>query len=357
MIKRQEHLSGFFPIHVQIEVTWKCNWRCVHCYQDNHNIQALDTVTLERLFKELAANGTLHIIITGGEPLVRKDIFELLETIKHLGIATTLYSNGHKIDKPTADRLSSLIAVAELSLLAGTAEIHDSLSAIKGSFDKTVAAIKNLTENGIKVILKTPVLKPAYHTLKTLENMANDLNIEWYPDTEISRSYAGADYALQYHLSFNEIQKFFEQFPRFNPSFGFNTDPGVKKGLCLAGRQYCFIDAMGNVYPCLNFKSACDVLEKAGKNPVAKLGNILYEPFAEIWKPKGVLEEIRNATIDSFKVCRTCKSGNGCKPCMALNYEENDVLFRPAKTVCNFTKAGRLLLDPAFQPASEQVMA
>ena len=356
MIKQKGTLQGFFPIHVQIEVTWKCNWRCVHCYQDNHNLELLDTFTLKNLFKDLAANGTMHIIITGGEPLVRKDIFELLETIKDLGIGITLYSNGHRIDMEIAKRLSSLIAIAELSLLAGEPEVHDSLSGIKGSFNKTVAAINNLKKNNVKVILKTPVLKPAYHTLKNLEQKAKEWDIDWFPDAEISRSYAGADYPLQYHLSFQELQDFFEQFPRFNPSFGFTADPGVKRGLCLAGRQYCFIDAMGNVYPCLNFKSACDVQEKSGNVPIAKLGNILSQNFSDIWSSAGILSEIRNATFDNFKTCTSCKAGTACSPCMALNYEENGILFKPSRTVCTLTKAAKLLFDPEFQPASERIL-
>ena len=355
MIKQQGNIPGFFPIHVQIEVTWKCNWRCVHCYQDNHNLELLDTSTLKNLFKDLAANGTMHIIITGGEPLVRKDIFELLEAINELGMGITLYSNGHKIGRDMAKRLSSLIAIAELSLLAGEAEVHDRLSGVKGSFDKTVAAINNLKENNIKVILKTPVLRPAYHTLKALEQKANEWNIEWYPDAEISRTYSGADYPLQYHLTFNELQEYFKLFPKFNPNFGFNPDPGIKKGLCLAGRQYCFIDAMGNVYPCLNFKSACDVQEKQGKTPIAKLGNILSNTFSDIWSSTGILNEIRNATFDNFKTCTSCKSGSGCSPCMALNYEENGELFKPSKTVCNLAKAAKHPFDPGFQPASERL--
>ena len=112
--------------------------------------------------------------------------------------------------------------------------------------------------------------------------------------------------------------------------------------LCLAGRNFCFIDAMGNVYPCLNFKSACDVIESTGRVADAKLGNALQAPFYEIWNHSQFLHDIRSSSIADFNVCTSCEGNQGCRQCMALNYEEHGKLFRPSKITCSLTKAAQL---------------
>src|ERR1700680_30168 len=93
-------------IHVQIEVTWRCNWRCVHCYQDDHYVEQFTIADLKSVFAQVSDCGAMHVIITGGEPLVRKDILEILDAARNQGLVVTLYTNGHRIDAPLARRLS-----------------------------------------------------------------------------------------------------------------------------------------------------------------------------------------------------------------------------------------------------------
>src|SRR5438094_4056201 len=143
------------PVHVQIEVTWRCNWRCVHCYQDDHTVEVLALERLRGLFGELAAAGTMHLIVTGGEPLVRADIFDILEAARGHGLALTLYSNGHLIDETMADRLGRLVAQVEVSALAGDAETHDRLARVPGSFHRVWRAVLALTRCGVRVVVKT----------------------------------------------------------------------------------------------------------------------------------------------------------------------------------------------------------
>ncbi len=322
------------PVHVQIEVTWKCNWRCLHCYQDDHTQQSLTTERLERLFEELAACGALHIIVTGGEPLVRPDILRLLRSIRRLDLGATLYTNGHKIDPGMAEQLGPLVSVAEVSLLAGDAETHDRLSRVRGSYARTYRAISLLRAQGVHVIVKTPVLRPALPTLKRLQADLNNLGVQWLADVEISRSYAGDLQALAYKLGTVELREFFRSFPEFHPLPGFNMDPGMRTGMCLAGRQFCFIDALGNVYPCLNFKSACDVLQASGEVASANVGNVLHEAFTQIWQRNAFLQEIRAATRSDFPSCGTCAAATACNPCMALNYEEHGEIHMPSSAAC-----------------------
>lgn len=345
--------AKFIPIHVQIELTWRCNWRCVHCYQEDHKKENLTLERLRSLFEELATIGTMHIIITGGEPLLREDIFEILKSVRDNRMAISLYTNGYLINSEIADRLSKLIAVAEISLLAGDEKVHDKLSRVKGSFRHGLSSVKELKERGVDVVVKTPILKPAYHTLRDLEMLTMQLGAQWLADPEISRSYAGNTFPIRYQLNFNELQKFYSDFPQFNPQSNYGADLSAYQNFCLAARQYCFVDALGNMYPCLNFKSACDVQEKYGYPAFAKMGNILDSSFRQIWEESMLAKEIRAATRSNFSTCGKCRANAGCNLCIALNYEENGKMFHPAKTVCNFTKAAVWITNPTFIPASE----
>jgi AdoMet-dependent heme synthase len=322
------------PIHVQVEVTWRCNWRCVHCYQDDHSVEVLRLSDLRTLFRDLASSGTMHVIITGGEPLVHPDIFHILDAVRQVGMATTLYSNGHKIDRPCARELAPLVSTVELSLLAGEASVHDKLSRVRGSYERTRRAIVELLSLNVEVIVKTPVLRPAWDTLHKLEDEMSALGVQWLADPDISRSYAGADYALSYRLPDDDLRRFYLEFPQFHPTAGRSADPGMRAGLCLAGRQYCFIDAQGNVYPCLNFKSACDVEEATGQQAAAKMGNVLQQPFGLIWEKSRFARQIREATRRDFHGCGICKRSEACSPCMAANYEEHGDIFAPSKVAC-----------------------
>ena len=337
------------PLHVQIEITWKCNWRCVHCYQDDHKTDRYSTQELKSLLDDLHAAGTVHLIVTGGEPLVRSDLVEVIRHARKLGMTVTLYTNAHLVTEDRAKELGGLIGTAEISLLAGEPALHDQLARAPGSFDRAMRGATLLRQQGVNVVIKTPVLRPAYQTLGRLKALMASNGFDWQTDPEISQSYAGAQFPIAYKLNKDELRKFFVDFPEFNPQSGVQSnDPGVVNGMCLAGRRFCFIDAIGNVYPCLNFKNAMDRFS-------TRLGNVFETPFASIWGEAAVLKEIRSASFGDFKVCGGCDAKQGCRQCMALNFEEHGSLFQPARIVCGLTKAAVSVFDPYFLPASEKL--
>jgi organic radical activating enzyme len=139
----------------------------------------------------------MHLIITGGEPLVRADLFELLAHARRLGLALTLYTNGHLVDDAVADRLAELVGVVEISVLAGEPAVRDRLRA---------------------------------------------LGVEWQPDLDITATYDGDAAPLRYRAGEAERAAFLAELPEFRAR---PRDPGVQNGTCLAGRQFAFVDALG----------------------------------------------------------------------------------------------------------------
>lgn len=325
--------------HLQVEVTWRCNWRCVHCYQDDHRREPLSTDDLLTLWKQASGLGVMHLIVTGGEPLVRRDIFELLAAARDEGLGITLYTNGHRVDREAAARIAPLVGTVELSLLAGDEEIHDTLTRVRGSYRRAWEATDLLREHDVPVVLKTPVLRPAYGTLRHLEHEALIRQLQWTADPEISPSYAGQHYPLKYRLNQDEMRQFYEDFPQFSSLAGFNLDPGVRDGMCLAGRNYLFVDALGNAYPCLNFKTGADARETAGDFSGSRMGNILTSELADIWAGNTFVKRIRAMRVSDVRSCSACASGGSCKPCIALNYEETGSVVEPSPRLCDLNRA------------------
>lgn len=143
-------------------VTKACNLRCIHCYASADNNPAENELTLEeglRLLEDLAQFGCPVVLFSGGEPLVRPDILDLIHKAVSLGLRAVLSTNGTLIDEALAKELKKLgLSYVGISL-DGIGEVHDRFRVSKGCFEKVVRAIENCKREGIKVGLRFTINK------------------------------------------------------------------------------------------------------------------------------------------------------------------------------------------------------
>jgi len=143
-------------------VTKACNLRCIHCYASADNRPAENELTTEegfRLLEDLAQFGCPVVLFSGGEPLVRPDIFDLIAYAVRLGLRAVLSTNGTLIDHALAKELKKLgLSYVGISL-DGIAEVHDRFRGFKGCFEKVVQAIENCQREGLKVGLRFTINK------------------------------------------------------------------------------------------------------------------------------------------------------------------------------------------------------
>jgi Fe-coproporphyrin III synthase len=142
--------------------TPKCNLNCLHCYSKSR-CDSVDTqLTTDQAMNLLAQLTEINcpvILFSGGEPLLRSDIFQLLIHAKNLGLRTVLSTNGTLIDKDTATRLADAgLGYAGISL-DGTEQIHDKFRMVKGSFKATIKGIENCQNAGLKTGLRFTITK------------------------------------------------------------------------------------------------------------------------------------------------------------------------------------------------------
>ncbi|NCQ36134.1 radical SAM protein, partial [bacterium] len=147
------------PFGAMIEVADRCNEVCVHCYQVQGQKGEMSTEELYSVMDQLAEMGILFLTISGGEATLRSDFLELVEYARKLRFAVKIYTNGLRVDDAMADRLAELaVQEVQISLYSPRPEVHDWVTRVPGSHQRSLAAARRLIARGVRVVLKSPVM-------------------------------------------------------------------------------------------------------------------------------------------------------------------------------------------------------
>jgi MoaA/NifB/PqqE/SkfB family radical SAM enzyme len=176
-VKNLNHFS--FADIAFIEVTRACNLRCKHCLNNSGKIMdnQLTTEEIISLIEKLAKAGIQEIRFTGGEPLTHKDIYKMIETAAKLGIYTSIGTNGTLIDEQTAIKLKEAGLKKAVVSIDGPKEKHDDIRG-KGNYEKTIAGIKYLQEQGIKIKVNSVIMRSNMEDVILLAKELNKLKID-----------------------------------------------------------------------------------------------------------------------------------------------------------------------------------
>lgn len=158
---RYRTANSFGPV-VVYSCTSRCNLRCLHCYSSSkpdHRSDEMTTAQARRLLSGLAEVNCPVVLFSGGEPLLREDLFELLAEAQQLGLRVVLSTNGTLIDAETADRIAKVgVSYVGISIDGGE-EFHDKFRQMRGGFKAAVAGIENCKKAGLKTGLRFTIMK------------------------------------------------------------------------------------------------------------------------------------------------------------------------------------------------------
>ena len=165
------------PLATVLELTNRCHLCCRHCYIHAPPDPAeLSLNEYQALLDQLAAAGTLFLTITGGEPMLRRYFFQILESARKRDFSFILFTSGTRITSATADRLHDLCPQrVEISLLGGQPATHDHITQVKGSFVKALAGVRLLRARGIQVQLKTTWMRDNIGEANQIRAIARDI--------------------------------------------------------------------------------------------------------------------------------------------------------------------------------------
>jgi radical SAM protein with 4Fe4S-binding SPASM domain len=322
-------LARNIPVSVTAELTRRCPLGCRHCYLPETRGRArpggeLTAAQWKDILLQLAQAGALYLAFTGGEPLLRPDLAELCAYAKELNFDVRVFSTGLGLDRALALRLKKAgVSGFEISFY-GRSVFHDGITGVKGSFARSLAAARLLKKAGIKVKMKTPLMKRNLAQAGWLRTLARREGFKISFDPVLTAANDGDAQALKLRLSAGQVAEAVKLLgaPRAAPAATSSLD-----FLCGAGRNVCSVGPAGELFPCLQL-------------PV-QLGSLAREKFAVIWKNGLWLKKWRGAGAKDVKDCLGCDSAAYCSRCPGVSLVEEGSAFAANKSACAMARANR----------------
>ena len=337
------------PHVISWNLTKACNLLCTHCYlptnsfqqfnPTNHGIiktvqpqfttqdtkDELDTNNALKVIDEIAElNPNIILILTGGEPLLRRDLFDLSRYASRKGMMVLLGTNACLINDDVAKKLKDNgFSGIGISLDSIHPYIHDSIRGMKGSWKMAVEGMKACKRQGLEIQIQTTVFKRNYDEIPELVVFAHDMGARVFNLFFLVCTGRGQDItditSKQYEDALKQIYKLHNQYegtilvsakcaPHYRRiAYEMNPESALVKyysGGCPAGTNYCRITPEGNVTPCPYMDTSC--------------GNLREKSFAEIWNNSSILKELRESELKGR--CGECEFESMCKGCRARAY-------------------------------------
>jgi heme b synthase len=319
------------------EVTRTCNLSCIHCRAaavDKPYENELSTEECRRVLDEIASFAKPIIILTGGEPLLRPDIFELASYGNSLGLRMTMAPNGTLVTREAARKMVKVgIQRISISIDGATAQSHDAFRRVPGAFEGAMRGIRNAREAGLPFQINTTITAQNLHELESIQKLAVDLGAAAHhifllvPTGRGKNLEEQAINAQQYEKTLHWFYEQRDQVPlqlkatcaphyyrilrqrarrdgRKVDMATFGLD-AMTRG-CLGGTGFCFVSHVGQVQPCGYLEVDC--------------GNVREQSFREIWEASPVFLKLRDHKALEGK-CGRCEYVRVCGGCRARAFE------------------------------------
>ena len=307
------------PYSTLFELTLRCNMRCIHCGSSAgiRREEELSTVEWQKICDQLAELHCNQITLLGGEPFLRKDWFDIAQHIRNLGIKVTMITNGYNIDTTIVRQLRSLEPYTiAISLDGATAETHDSIRGMHGSFTRCINSLHLLREAEVNTTIITTVHKKNLKELPDIITLILNRNIAWqiqianpigrFPDNLIlseEEFYSLAMFiaSTRKHYTTKEVPITAAHCIGYHSSILPNLIIGQWRG-CQAGIYTLGIQSNGRVKGCLSLPD--DFIE----------GDIKEKSISELWNNPRFASYNRKFTRDDLtNGCRNCFHGRSCR--------------------------------------------
>jgi AdoMet-dependent heme synthase len=322
------------PLSVHLDITYRCNERCVHCYLDHDDHGEMTISEIRDLLDQLADAGVFFLTLSGGEILLRRDFFEILGYARQLKFCVKLKSNAIMIREPEARRIRSLaVDSIQVSIYSHRAEVHDAITKVPGSLKRSVDAIRFLKSYGLKVIIANVLMTQNRQDCHGVRALAAEIGVECTLDPTVTPKMDGDRSVLNLNVDRTALAQVFQDKSLVGDAEEFCLPPSIPNEdemealPCSAGHTSCYISPYGDVYPCVQF-------------PLAS-GNVRSRSFLDIWRHSSELKDVRSIRLRDLPSCSKCVHGSACTRCPGLAYMEGD-MRGPSAQDCekSFAKTG-----------------
>ena len=330
------------PWSVHVDLTYRCNERCIHCYLDHEDHGEMKTAEIKNVLEQLAQSGTLFLTLSGGEIFLRDDLFELLEFARSLHFDISLKTNALLIDAERARKLRALsVRRIQISIYSAEAAVHDAITKVRGSLERSLTAIRFLQAEGLQVKIACPLMKQNLMAYRNVQVLAAELGVPYVLDMTITPKMDGDMSLLQLRNSVQDLLPILQDTTLNPPSCStesaqqtsFATGSAASSGIesqayedipCSAGHNSCYISPYGDVFPCVQM-------------PVAT-GNLRQQRFEDIWFKSPEMERVRAVRESQLPVCSKCSIRQYCERCPGLAQMEGGDLLGAYERACDLAE-------------------
>ncbi len=314
------------PYRMDLALTYRCNNDCPHCYNARpRSFPEVSTSQWKRILDRLWDLHIPHVVFTGGEPTLRKDLPQLIRYAEGLGQITGLNTNARRLSDPSY--LASLVDAGldhiQITLESHDPQIHNEMVNAKGAWKQTVTGLKNALDSNLYVMTNTTMLQNNQDAIAETLDFLTEAGVQTVGLNALI--YAGRGKKVRTELDENELQHLLEvakrktedsgqrliwytptQYCRFNP-----LDMGLGVKGCTAALYNMCIEPNGDVLPCQSYYTS--------------LGNVLEDDWNDIWKHELAVYIRERKYVP--EACRGCslfpECGGGCP--LALDKYTEDV--------------------------------
>lgn len=323
------------------ETTRACNLGCPHCRASaefTRSSEELSTAEAKNFISSAASFSKPIFVFSGGEPLLRDDIYELINYAKISGLKPALATNAAMIDREVALKLKeSALSLAAVSFYGATSASHDGFCGMRGAFGLTLNGIENLKNEKLPFQVNTTITKKNLSDIENLTRFALKIGAVSFHVFFLVPTGRGK-LIVQDEISPNEYEEAFDSLFKLQADFSLpikvtcaphyhrilhtrRDGLNIGKG-CLAGQSVCFISYKGEVFGC-------------GYLPVTA-GDLRRDNFKKIWFESEVFNTLRDESKLEGK-CGICEYKNSCGGCRARAFaatgdylkEEPDCVYQP----------------------------
>lgn len=321
------------PLDLYWEITRRCNEKCVHCYNNSSPSGFNPSFNhIERIAIELASSRLKNITLTGGEPMMRRDFWSIVELLRPITHELSLGTNGTLITENNVERVCESFDVLNISLDDPDPVKFDEFRGYSGAFDRTFRALKILSGRNIRINIQSVLTRDSIDRLDALGSLLENVQVDdWVVRFafESGRATEGGQYLngreifersdflrgigekyqtkeRQVTIGANYPWSYQEKYPFVSPTDDLQT--------CAAATTHAAVDAFGRMAPCSLFT------ETEYRTP-----SVYGRSFLDAWKSASQFVEMRTLRRKDVKGCGTCANaagicGGGCRAKAYMRY-------------------------------------
>jgi len=346
----QDFLKEFFKgkpqlTNLHIEIISKCNERCIHCYiPHDYKVSYVEPDLFYDVIEQCKNMRLLHLTLSGGEPMMHKNFCDFLRKCREYDFSVNVLSNLTLLNDEIINemKMNPLLGV-QASLYSMDSNIHDEITQMKGSFEKTKNAILQLIDNDIPLQITCPIMKQNKNCSDDVMKWAKKHKIHAGDDYGIIARYNHTTQNLSCRLSINEIKDVIYDKVANDSTYLEQIEIEAEKKKSMTSNDFvcsichssiCIADN-GNVYPCAGWQDYV-------------VGNVKETSLNDIWYNSEKVQYLRGIRNQDLPKCNQCPDKEFCTICMVRNANESP-LGDPLEVneyFCNIAKLNRkIVLD------------